>query len=49
MTGVLGMARLQAERAHVGVSCDIVVDTTAASSRDCADAIVAHLRACTPT
>lgn len=40
---VTGMALLQAERVHDGVSYDTVVDTTAASTPDCARAVVSHL------
>jgi chloramphenicol 3-O phosphotransferase len=39
----LGMARDQAQRVHEGVSYDLVVNTTANSPAECADAIVATL------
>lgn len=40
---VTGMARLQAERVHEDVVCDLVVDTTAASAADCARTVASHL------
>jgi chloramphenicol 3-O phosphotransferase len=40
---VVGMARVQAEQVHEGVSYDLVVDTTATSAADCARAIASHL------
>lgn len=41
---VRGLARHQAERVHEGVSYDIVVDTTEASSEECAKLIAAKLQ-----
>jgi chloramphenicol 3-O phosphotransferase len=41
---VRGMARDQAERVHVGVRYDMVVDTTETSAGDCALAIEAMVR-----
>lgn len=40
---IVGMARLQAEQVHAGVIYDIVVDTTSASTEECASAVTAHL------
>jgi chloramphenicol 3-O phosphotransferase len=40
---ISGMARNQAERVHAGVRYDIVVDTTATSSGECAALIVSSL------
>jgi chloramphenicol 3-O phosphotransferase len=42
---VRGMARDQAERVHVGVSYDIVVDTTDTPSMECATSIAARIAA----
>lgn len=38
-----GMAALQARKVHDGVRCDVAVDTTAASSEECARAVPAHV------
>ena len=38
-----GMARRQAERVHDGVGYDLTVDTTGASSTECAETIAARL------
>ena len=40
---IVGMARLQAEQVHAGVIYDLVVDTTSASTEECASAVTAHL------
>jgi chloramphenicol 3-O phosphotransferase len=40
---IAGMARRQAEAVHKGVVYDLVVDTTAASALDCAQAVLAYL------
>lgn len=40
----VGMAASQARRVHDGVNYDVVVDTTATSSEQCARTVVAHLR-----
>lgn len=42
---VVGMARTQADRVHVGVRYDVEVDTTTMSPQECAAAIVSHLGA----
>ena len=39
----VGMARLQAEQVHNGVVHDLVVDTTRASSEECARIVIARL------
>ena len=41
----IGMARNQAERVHRGVDYDIVVDTSETAPDECAEAIVAWLKA----
>jgi len=41
---VAGMASSQAVKVHQGVHYDVTVDTTTASSEDCARTILAHLR-----
>jgi chloramphenicol 3-O phosphotransferase len=38
---LVGMARLQADQVHAGVAYDLVVDTTNATTEECARAIVA--------
>ena len=40
---IVGMARLQAEQVHEGVVYDLVVDTTRASTEECARILIAHL------
>lgn len=42
---VVGMAHLQAERVHEGVTYDLVVDTTATSAADCAREIASYVTA----
>lgn len=42
---VAGMARLQAERVHEGVVYDLVLDTSACKTADCAQAIASYLSA----
>jgi len=41
---IAGMARLQAEQVHEGVVYDVVVDTTHASTEECAGILMAHAR-----
>lgn len=43
ITRVAGMATSQATRVHHAVRYDIVVDTTARSSEECAQAVLAHM------
>jgi chloramphenicol 3-O phosphotransferase len=40
---IVGMARLQAEQVHAGVVYDIRVDTTTATTAECARIVIAHM------
>jgi len=40
---IAGMARLQAEQVHAAVVYDVVVDTSSASTQECARTVLAHL------
>ena len=41
---IVGMARLQAEQVHEGVVYDVVVDTTHATTDECARILAAHMQ-----